>query len=1183
MPARCLNTAMAAAQNEEARFSAQNLINWPLYPRLSPDAMIDPKTLLNAPLTALHSARTKKYALRLVATVLAIGVLGFFVLPPLAKWILVGQLGEALHRPVSVERIRINPYTLTVQVDGLAVQEKGGGETVAGFDHLYANLATASLLRGGPVFSEIRLDGPKFRIVRLADNRYNFSDLIDQWMAKPAPDAPNPVFSLNNIQISKGLLEFDDRPLGVKHRVDAINLGLPFVSSMAYATDIFVEPAFSARINGAELLLKGRSKPFADSLESELVLELDHLQLAQYLGYIPFHLPIKVAAGALDSDLKLVFRHEKDQPATLSLSGTLAVKGLALNESTGAPLLALKRLDLSVGSAELLSRKFVIDRLSVDSPEIYARVDQQGDINWLGLLPKPTASAESDPKATAPPTPKTSAPSPPRWSLAEIKVSGGAFRWLDESHGKPFRASVDAFNFDLKKLDGQGTTPAEFDISWRVAADEWLKVEAFSAKGGRLDWAKHELSLDEVLAKGVRIMMRRAADGSLDWVKPPSLRAAQAAQQEPERSAAWKLNVARYVGEDVGLRFEDAAVSPASTQTIEGLGFELENLSTELGQAIKLATRFKLNRKGQVEVGGTVKLFPLDADLTLNLKAVELLPLQPYFGEKLNIALKRGQLALDGHLKLRQEDLLASSAGRKGWVGGFSGRTTIGDFLSVDKASSEDFLKWKSLYFGHIDVHHSPDSLSVGEVALTDFFARVMVSPQGQLNLLQIVRQDEPPAAPPGAKISEADTTASADGKAIAPVKTVAEAVEAAQPVLPVKIGKVTLQGGSVRFTDNFVQPNYSANLKQLGGRISGLSSDAESTAEVDLRGSYDNVAPLSITGRINPLAAKPLLDLQAEIKSVEMTSLSPYSGKYAGYAIDKGKLSLFVNYKIENNKLEAENRVFIDQLTFGEPVDSPDATKLPVTLAVSLLKNRNGEIDINLPISGSLDDPQFSVGELIVQVIINLLGKAITSPFALLGLASGGGGELSSLDFDDGRSSIAPPAQQRLEKLATALLDRPALKLEIEGRADRERDREGLKRVRIERKVRALKLEDAANGAADSAPDSGPAASEQEYPALLERAYRAEKFPKPRNLVGMVKTLPVAETEKLMLTNSAVDDDDLRALGERRAKAVRDWLIGHEVPAERIFLLPVKLEEADASSAASEKTRVSRANFSLK
>ncbi len=1149
-------------------------------------AMIDKtnpaRRFLTCSLNGLCSPRAKKYGLRSLVVVLAIGVLGVFVLPPLVKAILVSQLGDALHRPVSIEQVSINPYALSLQIDGLAIQEKGGGETVAGFASLYVNLEAMSLLRGGPVLKELRLEGPKLKIVRLADHRYNFSDLIDEWlalMAKSDPSAPTTPFLLNNLQISGGALEFDDRPLGARHVVDAIALSLPFVSSLSFATETFVEPSFSARINGATLLVKGRSKPFADSLESEFALALDDLQVARYLGYVPFHLPIKVVSGAVDSDLKLVFRQEKEQRATLTLAGTVLVKELVLSEAAGTPLLAVKRIDLAVKSAELFSRKFAIDRIALVSPEIHAHVNAQGDFNWLALLPKETASGDARiergvetrvDKSAKPPL-KATAPVAPVWSIGEAKVNGGALRWLDESHGKPFRASVEAVDFDLKNFDSAGRAPAEFDVAWRVDADQWLKVTTFSARGGRLDLSKHELLLGEVLAKGVRAMLRRTADGTLDWVKPPTLRLVQASQKDT--SEPWKVNVAKYVGEDIGVRFEDAAVSPTGTQVIEGLAFEAENLSTEPGQVAKLATRFRLNSKGQIEVGGNVKFFPLDADLKLDVKTVELLPWQAYFGDRLNISVTRGLASLDGKLKLRQEAAVADT----GFVGGFSGRAMIGDFQSVDKANAADFLKWKSLYFGNIDVRHNPDSLSVGEVALSDFFARVIVSPEGKLNLLQMVRPEEPPAeAATQAVENVADAGA---GKAVVPI------AGAPKPVLPVKIGKVTLQGGSIRFSDNFVKPNYSANLKQIGGRIGGLSSAADSVAEVDLRGSYDNVAPLGITGHINPLAAKPTLDVQAEIKSVELTSLSPYSGKYAGYAIEKGKLSLFVKYKIENNLLEAENRVFIDQLTFGDPVDSPDATKLPVTLAVALLKNRNGEIDINLPISGSLDDPQFSVGGLVLRVIVNLLTKAITSPFALLGLAAGSGEELSSIEFDVGRSVIAAPAQQRLENLAKALLARPALKLEIEGRVDSERDREGLKRVRIERKVRALKREDAANagsGGDNSAPEVLEV-SEQEYPALLERVYRDEKFPKPRNVIGLVKTLPVAEMEKLMLTHSGVDEDDLRALGERRAKAVRDWLVGHEVPVERIFLLPAKLQAADAASGTAEKGSASRANFSLK
>ena len=399
---------------------------------------------------------------------------------------------------------------------------------------------------------------------------------------------------------------------------------------------------------------------------------------------------------------------------------------------------------------------------------------------------------------------------------------------------------------------------------------------------------------------------------------------------------------------------------------------------------------------------------------------------------------------------------------------------------------------------------------------------------------------------------------------------------------MPIKIGKITLQGGNVRFSDNFVKPNYTANLKRVVGRVSGLSSEPGTVANLELRGNYDNVSPLNVTAQINPLSANPYLDLQAEVKGIELTSFSSYSGKYAGYMIEKGKLSLFVKYKIENSQLAAENRVFIDQLTFGDRVDSPDATGLPVSLAVALLKNRNGEIDLNLPISGSLNDPQFSIGGLVVKVIVNLFVKAVTSPFALIGSLFGGGEELSNVEFDYGRAAIGPEAEKRLDSLSRALIDRPSLNLEVEGRVDFEHDREGLKKARIDRKVRALKREDLTKKGVESEGAETVVVSDEEYPVLLERVYKAEKFPKPRNMIGLVKSLPVDEMEKLIVTNSVVDDEDLLALGERRAKAVRDWMVAHQVPVERVFLLPTKLG-GDAKPGSEQKLKSSRVDFTLK
>ncbi|EXI85646.1 MAG: putative protein involved in outer membrane biogenesis [Candidatus Accumulibacter sp. BA-94] len=1080
------------------------------------------------PTTATASLRVQKYGLRVALALLIIGVLGFLVMPPLVKWLLVDQLAAVLHRPVSIEGLRINPYTLSLQVDGLAIQEKGGGDRVAGFEQLFVNLESSSLFRGGPVISELKLVGPALSLVRLPDGRFNFSDLIDEFMARPPSTEPTPRFSVNNIQIAGGKVDFDDRMLGEKQQLSEVNLALPFVSSLPNSVEIFVEPAFSASLNGAPLVVQGRSKPFTATQESEMAVDLRNVQIAPYLDYLPLRLPIQLVSGAVDSELKLAFRRGADDHPSLSLSGSVTVRDLVVKDTAGDPLLSLQRLHVLLATVDPLQRVFAIEQLAVDSPEIRARVSRQGTINWVEFFNQELA-ARSPAAAAAGSASESPAAAPVGWSLGEARVSGGALLWLDESHGKPFNASIEGIDFGIRNLDSKGASPAKFELAMRFQGEPWIKAGSLSVTGGQLDLPGRRVLIDELWQRGTRVLLRRAADGSIDFVQPPVLRAATAARQDP--GGAWQITVAKYRSEDTGLRFEDAAVSPAATHTIEGLRFDGENLSTAAGSTAKVTASFRLNRKGEVELSGSIRPLPLDADLKLTMRTVELLPLQPYVTEHLNVDVTRGLVSLDGVLQLRQTGSGGLDPAALG--GGFSGEVTIGDFQAVDKINSADFVKWKSLHLGKLDLRLRPDSLAIGEVALSDFFARVIISREGKLNLLQIVRQDEK-APPPTA--TAATAVVAGEGRASAPVAAVA-----AKPPLPINIARITLQGGDVRFSDNFIKPNYSANLKKIGGTISGLSSAADSSAKVDLRGSYDNIAPLTVSGQLNPLSPTPRLDLQAEVKGIEMTSLSPYSGKYAGYAIEKGKMSLFVKYRIENRQLTAENRVFLDQLTFGEPVASPDATKLPVTLAVALLKNRNGEIDINLPISGSLDDPEFSIGGLIVRVIVNVLVKAVTSPFALLGSVFGGGEELSTIDFAVGEASLTPEAQKRVETLAKALVDRPALKLEIEGRADLQSDPEGLKRYRLQSKVRALKREDLTKKGVESGSAETVEVDSAEYPALLERVYRAEKFPKPRNLIGMVKGLPVDEMEKLILANTVADEDELRDLADRRAKAVLD------------------------------------------
>lgn len=1133
----------------------------------------DGKISISAVGAALRSPKGKRWGKWLAGGLLAFGVLGYFAAPPVLKSVLVDQLAKELKREVSIERIDINPYALSARVSGVSVKAEGGHE-VAGFDELFVNVSSFSIFQAGVVVDEIRLQGPRIAVARVAEGRYDISDLLDVWMKpKDEPETPMPRFSLNNIQVLGGKLVFDDQPEGVKHTVDELNFTLPFVSSLPYQTDIQVEPAFSARIDGSPLALKGRSKPFSGSHESELDLDLDRLDLARLQPYLPDGFPIRLERGILDSELKVVFKEVSDKVFSLAMVGAAHLSDLAVAESGGAPLVGWQRLDVELDKADLINRDIGVSKVLLDGLSLQLAVNKQGEINLLNVVDR-----LKGPPAKAPaPAPASDAAPAVRWSLGSFVLSNATLNWRDESQSVPLAGAMRQIDVKVGALKHTLAEPVVVeDISYQVDFGERLKIERVHFKDTRVDLAQRRVNIAEWAAGPVRANLLRDAKGQLAWLQPPVLKVVgqAAAHNKAAPEAPWVGSVDKVAIEDVALRFEDRAVSPAAIQDIDGFSVRGENLGNEPGKKGKLNIAGRINKKGSLKLDGTVQLTPLNAALKVETVAIPLLPVQPYFSETLNIALTRGLVSNQGEVLASQE--------KDGLKAAYKGSLTLGDFLAVDKLNSADFLKWKSLYFGGLDVRLDPMTVNVGEIALADFYSRLILNKDGRLNLADIVRKPATASEAGPSKAASDSKQAEVKQAEVKPVETKA-ADTPAKPPLPIKIAKITLQNGTVNFSDYFVKPNYSVNLTKLGGRVTNLSSAADSVADMELRGSYANSAPVLIQAKLNPLAAKSFLDLKADISGVDMVGFSPYAGKYAGYNIEKGKLSLNVAYKLQDRQLSAENRLFIDQFTFGEKVDSPDATSLPVNLAISLLKNNRGEIDLNLPIGGSLDDPQFSIGGLVVKVIVNLFVKAVTSPFALLGSMFGGGEELSNIEFAPGYAAFDDAAGKKLAALAKALNERESLKLEITGRADPEADKEGIKRVAIERAMKAEKLKDILKKKGEGVSIDSVEIAQDEYSAYLTRAYKEAKFPKPRNVIGMQKELPVAEMEKLMLANLPATPEDVQALAVRRAEAVQSWLAEQgKVPVARLFLLPPKVEVVK-SDEGKAKSSASRVDFSLR
>ncbi|MEC5400160.1 DUF748 domain-containing protein [Uliginosibacterium sp. H1] len=687
-------------------------------------------------------------------------------------------------------------------------------------------------------------------------------------------------------------------------------------------------------------------------------------------------------------------------------------------------------------------------------------------------------------------------------------------------------------------VDGKARTVAvelakSTKVRARVLRDKRGVDIVAAVSGGREDAQEAAREVVQEVAASVGVSQERLA------AVTGSAPAADARKRAAEPT--WEVDIKRTELREWAVRYEDRSQerNPVVMDVVEEEVL-LEGLSTRQGREARVQMKGRVNKGGRVNVAGSLGLLPLRGDLKVSLKSVDILPAQPWLSERYRVLLTRGALSADGRLRF---DLTRLDEPKFAYVGSLA----LADFNSFDQINDADFLRWKTFGLTGIDLSLSPLSFKADEVLLEDLYTRLILSADGELNLRELTQaqRDEEDARLQDAR----SQTQVASAPVPAPRKDLP----------PVSIGRIVLNGGNVAYTDRLIRPNYDAMLTELKGSLSGLSSAPDSIATLRVDGSVDRSAPLVIDGRLNPLRRDQFLDIKARVSGVDLTGASTYSSKYIGYGITRGRLSLDLAYKIENRRLVAQNHVVLNQLTFGEKVDSPDATKLPVMLAVAVLRDSRGDIDINLPVSGSLDDPQFSVGGVILRVIGNLITRAVTAPFSLLASMVSGGEDvdLAYVAFAPGTAKLDAEAEGKLQALSKALASRPALKLEIAGHADAQRELDAVRRAQLQAKLRSLKAQAMVKRGEAVGSVEELVITPQEYPQLLAEAYRAEPMDKPRNLIGMQRDVPVAEMETRLLANVKISDGDIQALARSRAQAVRNWLVDKgKVAGERLFII---------------------------
>ena len=436
---------------------------------------------------------------------------------------------------------------------------------------------------------------------------------------------------------------------------------------------------------------------------------------------------------------------------------------------------------------------------------------------------------------------------------------------------------------------------------------------------------------------------------------------------------------------------------------------------------------FRVVQGGRFTARGSVAPDGRAADATLTLTQLAMTPAQPYVARTTAVVLRSGEVSTAGRLTYR--------AGAERPSVTYTGSADIDRVAVMEAEIPEPVVAWKSLHAETVRFGLGPDRLEIDEVRLTEMDGRLVIFRDRTLNVAKLMKPAETPATAAPAPSALPTTAAGREP----------------DPTFPVTVRRVRLDNSSMDFADLSLVLPFATRIHALNGVVAGLGSDANSRATVKLDGRVDESGLFKADGALNALQPKVFTDLAVIFRNVPMSTLSPYSATFAGRRIVAGTIDLDLEYKVDHSELLGENKVVLHKLQLGERVESPGAMKLPLDLAIAILTDKDGRIDIALPVRGNVDNPQFNYGHVIWEALVTVIKRVATAPFRALGALFGGGGEkLEAIAFEPGSDVVLPPEREKLKRVSEVLGKRPALKLTVHGGYDAKLDGEALRALRV-------------------------------------------------------------------------------------------------------------------------------------
>lgn len=953
------------------------------------------------------STKVKRWIGIAAGVLAAYAALGFWVVPLLIQN-QVPKFGQSqLARRASVGDVAFNPFTLRLEAADLKLAEPDGAPLFA-VGKLAVQLQWRSLIRRAWSFAEIRVTAPGANLVVAPDGRFNLAELLDTIERRPhepSSDTGLPRLVIEQFVLEQGKVDMQDSHAGYSNVFSPIDFAVRHFSTLPDQNDAYTFNAQSA--NGGKLHWKGNASVNPIRGSGELVLE--NASLPESAVYLKSYTRARVAAGRLSATVPYSFAYADGKFQASLLGARVALRDLALaREAATDSFAALTRLDINDINADLVRHQATVGEVRADGGKLDVRRDPKGALDLANLM-----------IAAAGPAAKPGAAVVVNdWKLAikQVLFDQVAVSVLDETVTPPLRVSADKVRLQLQvaaqqsgaqfqaKLDGVGFSAANLALA--SGEQTPIKVAQVGFTEGALDLAAHRAGVGRLYATGGELQLASDREGKLNLMAMmPKLAAAAPQSPEPAASASpsW-IAVAKVVElTQFGAQVQDQATG--IKVHLGDIALKLEGAGSDLTRPVKFTAGLSVREGGQLSARGSVVPDKGAVQADVQVQRLALAPLQPLLAQHLKLKIAAGNVSAKGRISTGEGKAKSPKLRYVGALG------IAGLLLNED--DGDQFASWKNVAADRLTASFGPNRLDIPELRVVEAGAKLIIEDDRSFNAARLLVQPAPATAKPAAASKPATPAPGAAGIADDP--------------FPVRIRRVRLENAKLDFTDLSLRPQFAAKIYELSGVVNGLSSSRQTRSQIELDGRVDEFGSARIRGELNPFVPRDNTDVNVVFKNIDMVAASPYAMKFAGYRIAEGKMSLDLQYKVRAGQLAGANQIVIDQLKLGERVESPDALKLPLELAIAILKDSDGRIDLGLPVSGNIDDPQFSYGALITKIV--------TAPFRAIGSMLGGGGEkLEAIDFDSGSAKLLPPELEKLKQIAQLLGKRPQLKLSVPG-----------------------------------------------------------------------------------------------------------------------------------------------------